>query len=272
AADEHQRPLVTEVLDDARRLNLTVLRCWAFCDGPDEWNALQPEPGKFNEAVLVGLDWLIQEAGRRGIRLLLVLTNYWPDYGGMPAYVRYGMLVHLAATTHPTSLFYTDPHSQAIFRRAVSVVVGRVNSLTGMPYTQDPAILGWELVNEPRCEASREGPGNKWLSSTADFVRELDRNHLITAGLEGFFGASTPGLMAVNPYESASDHGSDFAAVFAHPSLDLASIHLYPDQWLPLESKPDEIKSFMRKWIQTHATLCAGSRLRKPLVLSGVRP
>ncbi|GIL85341.1 hypothetical protein Vretifemale_13826 [Volvox reticuliferus] len=273
AADVNQRPLVTEVLDDASRLNLTVIRCWAFCDGTDEWNALHPEPGKFNETVLVGLDWLVQEAGRRGIRLLLALTNYWADYGGMPAYVRwrYGILDRTQHDyeKHPTSLFYTDPHCQAIFRRAVSTVVNRINSLTGVPYTQEPAILGWELANEPRCE----GPdGNQvlqhWVASTADFVRELDPNHLITVGLEGFFGPSTPELMAHNPYESAARHGADFAAIFAHPSLDFASIHLYPDQWCPLDSSPMQLMSFMRTWIQGHATLCGEARLRKPLVLS----
>lgn len=35
-----------EVLDDAMRLRMSVIRCWAFCDGADEWNALQPTPGE----------------------------------------------------------------------------------------------------------------------------------------------------------------------------------------------------------------------------------
>lgn len=34
-----------------------------------------------------GLDWLVTEAAARGLRLLLVLTNYWKDYGGMRQYV-----------------------------------------------------------------------------------------------------------------------------------------------------------------------------------------
>jgi hypothetical protein len=29
------------VLNDAAAAGLTVLRCWAFCDGEDQWNALQ---------------------------------------------------------------------------------------------------------------------------------------------------------------------------------------------------------------------------------------
>lgn len=34
-----------------------------------------------------GLDWLLAEARARGLRLLLNLTNYWNDYGGMLQYV-----------------------------------------------------------------------------------------------------------------------------------------------------------------------------------------
>lgn len=38
--------------------------------------------------MLEGLDWLLVECSRRGLRLLLSLTNFWGDYGGMPQYVR----------------------------------------------------------------------------------------------------------------------------------------------------------------------------------------
>ncbi|KAG2425378.1 hypothetical protein HXX76_013792 [Chlamydomonas incerta] len=272
AANEDQRPLVLEVLDDAQRLNLTVLRIWAFCDGPDEWNALQREPGQLSEHVLEGLDWLIEEAGRRGLRLLLVLTNYWPDYGGMPAYVRWRFGIPDRSShnpqTHPTSLFYTDPQCQATFRRATAALLARVNRRTGLAYTADPTILGWDVANEPRCE----GPGGAdvvrdFVGSTAEFVKRLAPRQLVTVGLEGFFGASTPELLHHNPYRSAAAHGTDWQAVLSHPALDFACMHLYPDQWCPLDTPRAELKSFMQSWIRSHATLCAG-RLNKPLVLS----
>jgi len=30
-------------------------------------------------------------------------------------------------------------------------LIGRTNSITGVAYNAEPAILGWELVNEARC-------------------------------------------------------------------------------------------------------------------------
>ena len=42
----------------------------------------------FDERVFVALDWVIAEAGARGIVLSLPLLNYWAAYGGIPQYVR----------------------------------------------------------------------------------------------------------------------------------------------------------------------------------------
>ena len=45
--------------------------------------------GEFDERVFQALDWVLAEAAKRGLRLLLALINYWPDYGGMQQYVRW---------------------------------------------------------------------------------------------------------------------------------------------------------------------------------------
>ena len=66
-------------------------RCRAAGDGP-EWNALQPEAGAFDERVFAALDWVLAEAGARGIHLCLPLLNNWGAYGGIPQYVRWALL------------------------------------------------------------------------------------------------------------------------------------------------------------------------------------
>jgi mannan endo-1,4-beta-mannosidase len=38
--------------------------------------------------VLAGLDWLLVEAGKRNLQLMMTLTNFWSEFGGMPQYVK----------------------------------------------------------------------------------------------------------------------------------------------------------------------------------------
>ncbi|KAK1379354.1 hypothetical protein POM88_026098 [Heracleum sosnowskyi] len=69
-------------------MGMTVCRTWAFSDG-DSPNALQVSPGVFNERVFKGLDYVIVEARRHRIRLILSLVNNLNAFGGKAQYVRW---------------------------------------------------------------------------------------------------------------------------------------------------------------------------------------
>jgi endo-1,4-beta-mannosidase len=51
-------------------------------------NNTHARAGVYDESVFRGLDWVVAEAGRRGLRLMMTLTNFWEDFGGLPQYVR----------------------------------------------------------------------------------------------------------------------------------------------------------------------------------------
>lgn len=59
----------------AARLNITVVRIFAF--GVQEGYNLQVAPGKHNETFFRGLDAVIAEAGKHGLRLVVTLANNW---------------------------------------------------------------------------------------------------------------------------------------------------------------------------------------------------
>jgi len=73
--------------DNAQALGVNVVRTWAFCDG-NRAGALQPQAGVYSEATFQALDSVIAQARDRNVRLLLVLTNNWKDYGAPPAGTR----------------------------------------------------------------------------------------------------------------------------------------------------------------------------------------
>jgi len=63
----------------------------------------------------------------------------------------------------------------------------------------------------------------------ASLVKSIDRNHLLEAGLEGFYGQSTPQRTKFNP--TINNIGTDFIANNRIPGIDFATVHCYPDQW-----------------------------------------
>lgn len=59
----------------------------------------------------------------------------------------------------------------------------------------------------------------------ASYLKSIDGNHLLEAGLEGFYGQSKA---ESNPNFQV---GTDFIANNQIPGIDFATLHSYPDQW-----------------------------------------
>jgi len=59
----------------------------------------------------------------------------------------------------------------------------------------------------------------------ASYLKSIDGNHLLEAGLEGFYGLSK------NESNPNFQVGTDFIANNQIPGIDFATVHSYPDQW-----------------------------------------
>lgn len=269
------REAVREVLDVALRMNLEVLRIWAFLDrgsldgsvpnvrepGHKEgvyfqyWDPALGRPA-YNDGPdgLEHLDWVLHEARERGLLLTLVLTNNWRDFGGMDQYlVWYGLERH-----HE---FYTDERVRSAYEAWVEHLVTRINSVDGIRYSDDPTIFAWELANEPRTfnyESYDSDEGwdvdtiTRWAERTSAFIKSLDPHHMVAVGDEGFLKEGR------NHWTYEAPGGVDSEALTRLPHVDFGTYHLYPDHWAVSHH-------FGEQWILDHIAL---SRLvDKPVLL-----
>ncbi|CAN4099991.1 unnamed protein product [Withania somnifera] len=203
-------------------------------------------------ASLSGLDFVISEARKYGIRLILSFVNNYKDFGGRNQYAQWAKNAGIQNIISEDD-FYTHPK-----------IVTRVNTMNGIAYKDDSTIMAWELINEPRCNVDYSGKTiHGWVQEMASFVKSLDKKHLLEIGMEGFYGDSMPEKKQVNP---GFQVGTDFINSHLIREIDFSTIHAYTDQWLSGQSD-DAQATFMQRWMTSH---WQDSRtiLKKPLVLA----
>nr|XP_004500999.1 mannan endo-1,4-beta-mannosidase 7-like [Cicer arietinum] len=77
ASDPSQRNKVSSTFQEASNHGLNIAITWAFSDGG--YKPLQYSPGSYNEDMFQGLDFVIAEARRYGIKVVLSLNYELPD-------------------------------------------------------------------------------------------------------------------------------------------------------------------------------------------------
>lgn len=218
-AGEQRWDAVRDVFDQALALGRPFVRTNAFMDGGDHPARLRDDDGSIREPGLVALDRVVAEAASFGVRLLLVLTNNWPDYGGAEAVLR----AVAPGEALPKDAFWSDPRAIDAQAGFIQTLVSRTNSVTGVAYAEDPTIFAWELANEPRCTDRRLCARDtlvRWAEVMADEVRRAGALQPIAWGGSGYVGKE----------------GEDLAAIAADGAVDILTLHVYaqlPSDWLP---------------------------------------
>ncbi|RRT37899.1 hypothetical protein B296_00057896, partial [Ensete ventricosum] len=183
SVEESSRQRVSEIFHTGKKMGMTVCRTWAFNDGA--YHALQVSLGIFDERVFKlwqALDWVIVEARRHGIRLLLSLVNNLQHYGGKTQYVKWAWDDGFGLSSSNDSFFF-DPSIRSYFKIYLK----------------------------------------EWIEEMTEFVKTIDKKHLLTIGLEGFYGS-------VSPEEKQN---------------------INPGKWL-VEADLDEKVEYISKWITSH--------------------
>ncbi|AOW25267.1 mannanase [Sphingomonas melonis TY] len=222
-------------LDALKAMGVTNLRILASAEEGPLRNAIKPGfrgPGSdYNQTLLNGLDYALAEIGRRNMRAVLYLTNFWEWSGGMMTYLFYvngGRYINANDPAHPwpafanaNAAFYDDAKAVGLYHDYVRALVTRTNGVTRQRYADDPTVMAWQLANEPR-PAGDVAHANLpsfygWVRGTARLIRSLDANHLVCTGSEGLKGSLE------RPDIVLAEHGI--------PEIDYLTAHIWPDNW-----------------------------------------
>jgi mannan endo-1,4-beta-mannosidase len=220
-------------LDFLKANGVTNLRIMAGAEGSGLINGvnrvappLQPEQGKFNAEILDGLDLILYEMGKRNLKAIVFFSNNWEWSGGFQQYLIWNNLVPEDQKTRKltwdeqrdiVTKFYACEPCKRAYDAQVNFVMNRTNKYSKKKYIDDPAIMAWELANEPRpMRPAAENDYKKWISDVSAMIKAKDKNHLVTLGHEGLMGTESLKL---------------FEEIHADKNVDYLTIHIWAKNW-----------------------------------------
>ena len=271
ASKNGNRERLKKELDELKSLGITNLRVMASAEGGDQdytvIPATQPTQGKYNQDLLEGLDFFLNELKKRDMDAILYLTNNWEWSGGMAKYLEwngYGKVPNpnLKPNTWPQFMSYTAQFHQCepckkAFLEHIKFMLNRKNSVNGIPYKQDKTIMAWEVANEPRIwNVENEKAFTNWLNEVASTIKSIDKNHLLTTGSEGKAGSN--------------DDIAAFERTHNNPNIDYLTMHIWPKNWgwYNINDEKNSTEIAIKKtneYIDEHIKVA--QNLKKPLVL-----
>jgi mannan endo-1,4-beta-mannosidase len=267
-------PIILGRMPEASKAGISVIRIWALGEGESHDKDRIPDPpgvpptypyrwtpDNWNEEALRQLDRIVTEAGQNGVRVQICLTNWWRDTGGVTQYLRWAGIEGADDDRYPyginferAMLFYTNEETRRMYRQHLEKIVMRRNHLTGVLYRDDPAIFGWELMNEAQAVTGHWKDRRDWIAEMSSYLKSLDPNHLVSPGDWGY-------RSSIERREWILDHQL--------PHVDYCDVHIYPiDDDDSFVRTPTELRQFIDNRINASATV------NKPLVFGefGMQP
>ena len=140
---------------------------------PEDAPTYVEAPGEFNEEAFETLDLMMALANEYEVRIIFSLLNNWQWMGGAPNYADF------RGKTRDD--FWTDEQLKDDFKKTITFVLNRENTVTGQTYKNDKAIMAWETGNELYSP-------HEWTVEMVKHIKEIDPNHLV---MDGFFASDS---------------------------------------------------------------------------------
>ena len=257
-------------LDFLKSIGINNLRVLVGADGENGIKtrvepSLQVAPGVYNDTILAGLDYFMNELRERDMTAVLYLNNSWEWSGGYSVYLQWsghGDVVVPAVDGWPAYMEYVKQFPQsdsakALFANHVNYIVSRTNRYNQIKYVDDPTIMSWQIGNEPRAFSDEnKEPFARWMADVAAQIKSLDPNHMVSSGSEGAWGCE----MDMNLFEK----------IHADPNINYLNIHIWPYNWgwVKADSLTELLpraKENTKKYIDDHMVIAR--KYSKPIVL-----
>lgn len=257
-------------LDFLKSIGINNLRVLVGADGENGVKtrvepSLQVAPGVYNDTILAGLDYFMNELRERDMTAVLYLNNSWEWSGGYSVYLQWaghGDAVVPAVDGWPAYMEYVKqfPRSdsaKALFANHVKYIVSRTNRYNQIKYVDDPTIMSWQIGNEPRAFSDdNKEPFARWMADVAAQIKSLDPNHMVSSGSEGSWGCENDIAL--------------FEKIHSDPNINYLNIHIWPYNWgwVKADSLTELLpraKENTRKYIDDH--MAVARKYSKPIVL-----
>lgn len=257
-------------LDFLKSIGIDNLRVLVGADGENGIKtrvepSLQVAPGVYNDTILAGLDYFMNELRERDMTAVLYLNNSWEWSGGYSVYLQWsghGDAVVPAVDGWPAYMEYVKQFPQsdsakALFANHVNNIVSRTNRYNQIKYVDDPTIMSWQIGNEPRAFSDEnKEPFARWMADVAAQIKSLDPNHMVSSGSEGSWGCE----MDMSLFEK----------IHADPNINYLNIHIWPYNWSWVKADSltellPRAKENTRKYIDDHMVIAR--KYSKPIVL-----
>ncbi|RHL12915.1 MULTISPECIES: beta-galactosidase [Bacteroides] len=257
-------------LDFLKNIGINNLRVLVGSDGENGVKtrvepSLQVAPGVYNDTILAGLDYFMNELRKRDMTAVLYLNNSWEWSGGYSMYLQWsghGKAVVPAVDGWPAfmeyvKLFQQSDSAKSLFANYVKDIVTRTNRYNKIKYVDDPTLMSWQIGNEPRAFSDdNKEPFAQWMADVASLIKSLDPNHMVSSGSEGLWGCENDITL--------------FEKIHADANIDYLNIHVWPYNWgwvkadSLMELLP-QAKENTKKYIDEH--MMVAKKYHKPIVL-----
>jgi len=161
---------IRDAFETVKQMGGKVIRIYTLpvkrADEPDNPTFITG-PGEFVEKAFAVNDLMLKIANEKGIRIIFSLLNNWKWMGGAPQYAEF--------RGKSFDDFWVDKQLINDFKKTIEFTLNRTNTLTGVKYKDDKAILCWETGNEL-------GSPYSWVKEVAAYFKSIDSNHLVMDG------------------------------------------------------------------------------------------